>query len=70
VCCPGAAELYKRGEGLLLNKTHSLIKEIWKEEKIPTVWMISQYQYIKIGETNCSGKTIEEYLYYVQDIRY
>jgi hypothetical protein len=30
------AELYKRGGGLLLNKTVSLVKGIWKEEKIPT----------------------------------
>jgi hypothetical protein len=32
------AELYKRGGGLLLNKIHSLIKRIWKVEKIPTDW--------------------------------
>jgi hypothetical protein len=30
------AELYKRGGGLLLYKIHSLIRGIWKEEKIPT----------------------------------
>jgi hypothetical protein len=32
------AELYKRGEGLLPNKIHSLINRIWKEEKMPTDW--------------------------------
>jgi hypothetical protein len=32
------AELYKKGGGLLLNKIHSLIKEIWREEKMPTDW--------------------------------
>jgi len=32
------AELYKKGGGLLLNKIHSLIKEIWRKEKIPTDW--------------------------------
>ena len=32
------AELYKKGGGLLRNKIHSLIKGIWKEEKIPTDW--------------------------------
>jgi hypothetical protein len=32
------AELYKSGEGLLLNKIHCLIKRIWKEEKMPTDW--------------------------------
>ena len=31
-------ELYKKGGGLLLNKTHSLIKGIWMEEKMPTDW--------------------------------
>jgi hypothetical protein len=30
------AELCKKGGGLLLNKIHSLIKEIWREEKMPT----------------------------------
>ena len=32
------AELYKNGGGLLLNNVHSLIKRIWKEEKMPTDW--------------------------------
>jgi len=32
------AELYKKGGGLLLNKIHSLIKGIWREEKMPTDW--------------------------------
>ena len=32
------AELYKKGGGLLLNKIQSLIKEIWREEKMPTDW--------------------------------
>jgi len=32
------AELYKKGGGLLLNKILSLIKEIWREEKMPTDW--------------------------------
>jgi hypothetical protein len=32
------AELYKKGGRLLLNKIHSLIKEIWKEEKMSTDW--------------------------------
>jgi len=27
-------ELYKKGGGLLINKTHSLIKGIWREEKM------------------------------------
>jgi len=31
-------ELYKSGGGLLFNKIHSLIKRIWKEEKMPTGW--------------------------------
>jgi len=31
-------ELYKKGGGLLLNKIHSLIKGIWREEKLPTDW--------------------------------
>ena len=31
-------ELCKKGGGLLLNKTHSLIKGIWTEEKMPTDW--------------------------------
>jgi hypothetical protein len=31
-------ELYKRGGCLLLNKLHSLIKGIWREEKMPTDW--------------------------------
>ena len=31
-------ELYKKGGGLLLNKIHSFIKGIWKEEKMPTDW--------------------------------
>jgi hypothetical protein len=30
------AELYKKGGGLLLSKIHHLIKEIWREEKMPT----------------------------------
>ena len=32
------AELYKKGGGVLLNKIHSLIKGIWREEKMPTDW--------------------------------
>ena len=32
------AELYKNGGGLLLNKMHSLINRIWKEEEMPTDW--------------------------------
>ena len=32
------AGLYKTGGGLLLNKIHSLIKRIWKEEKMPIDW--------------------------------
>ena len=32
------AELYKKGGGLLINKIHSLIKVIWREEKVPTDW--------------------------------
>jgi len=31
-------DLYKKGGGLLLNKIHSLIKGIWREEKMPTDW--------------------------------
>ena len=30
------AELYKKGGGLFLTKIHILIKEIWKEGKMPT----------------------------------
>ena len=33
------SELYKNGGGLLLNKIHSLIKRVWKEEKMPTDWI-------------------------------
>jgi len=29
-------ELYKKRGGLLLNKIHSLIKGMWREEKMPT----------------------------------
>jgi hypothetical protein len=32
------AELYKSGGGLPLNIIHSLIKRIWKEEKMPADW--------------------------------
>jgi len=32
------AELYKKGGGVLLNKIHSFIKGIWREEKMPTDW--------------------------------
>jgi hypothetical protein len=35
------AELYKKGGGLLLNKIHSLIKGIWREEKVPTDWKMN-----------------------------
>ena len=35
------AELYRSGGGLLLNKIHSLIKRIWKEEKTPTDWRMN-----------------------------
>jgi hypothetical protein len=31
-------ELYKKGGGPLTNKIHSLIKGIWREEKVPTDW--------------------------------
>jgi hypothetical protein len=31
-------ELYRKWGGLLLNKIHSLIKRIWREEKMPTDW--------------------------------
>ena len=31
-------ELHKKDEGLLLNKIRSLIKGIWREEKLPTDW--------------------------------
>jgi hypothetical protein len=31
------AVLYRSGGGLLLNKIHSLIKRIWKEEKCPQI---------------------------------
>jgi len=31
-------ELYNKGGGLLLNKIHSFMKGIWKEEKMPTDW--------------------------------
>jgi len=31
-------KLYRKGGGLLLNKIHSLIKGIWREEKMPTDW--------------------------------
>jgi hypothetical protein len=30
------AELYKKEGGMLLNKIHSLINVIWREEKMPT----------------------------------
>jgi hypothetical protein len=32
------SELYKKGGGLLTNKIRSLIKGIWREEKVPTAW--------------------------------
>jgi len=31
-------EIYKKRGGILLNKIHSFIKGIWKEEKMPTDW--------------------------------
>jgi hypothetical protein len=65
------AELYTKGRGLLLNKIHRLIKEIWREEKMPTDWTTNVIVPIyKNGEINCNVKTTEEYHYYVQDIRY
>ena len=60
----------KRG-GLLLNKTHSLIKGIWREEKIPTDWTKNIIVPIYItGETNRNAKITEEYHYYAQGTRY
>jgi hypothetical protein len=35
------AEFYKKEGGLLINKIHSLIKGIWREEKVPTDWKIN-----------------------------
>jgi hypothetical protein len=45
-------ELYKKQGGLLLNKIHSLIKGIWREEKMPTDWKmnITVPIYINSGE--------------------
>ena len=65
------AELCKSGGGLLLNKIHSLIKRIWKEEKMPTDWKTNTIVpiYKNRGE-KLQCKIIEGYLYYVQDIRY
>jgi len=65
------AELCKSGGGLLLNKIRSLIKRIWKEEKMPADWTTNIIVPIyKNRGANCNAKIIEEYLYYVQDIRY
>jgi hypothetical protein len=52
------AELYKKRGGLLLNKIHSLIKGIWREENIPIDWIINIIVliYIKTGEINCNEK--------------
>jgi hypothetical protein len=65
------SELYKRGGCLLLNKLHRVIKGIWKEEKMPTDWTTNFI--VPIYENRgdkLQCKFIEEYPYYVQDIRY
>jgi hypothetical protein len=67
-----STELYKKGGGLLLNKTHSLIKGIWREEKVLTDWKTNTTvpTYKNWGEINCDAKIKEEYHCYVQDTRY
>jgi hypothetical protein len=65
------AKLYKKAGGLLLNKTHSLIKGIRREEKIPTDWAKNSIVPIyKNRGTNCNAKITEEYYYCAQDIRH
>jgi hypothetical protein len=65
------AELYKKGGGLLLNKIHSLIKGIWREEKMPIDWTTNIIVPIyKNRGDKLQCKTTEAYHYYVQDIRY
>jgi hypothetical protein len=64
-------ELCKKGGGLLLNKIHSLIKGIWREEKLPTDWttnIIVPIYKNKGDKLQC--KNTEEYHYYVLNIRY
>jgi hypothetical protein len=64
-------ELYKKGGQLLTNKVHIFIKGIQIEEKVPTDWKTNIIVPIyKNKGDNYSVKIIEEYHYYVQDIKY
>ena len=62
------ADLYKKGGGLLLNKIHSLIKGMWREEKLPTDW--TEYIIVPIYKDRGDKQITEEYHYYAEGIGY
>jgi len=65
------AKLYRKGGGLLLNKIHTLVKGIWREEKMPMDWtknIIVPIYKNRRGKLQC--KNYRGISYYAKGIRY